>query len=84
MSADWTDEAFLGYCVLHCETPRALFSRAQVDRLQALAGNDPIPWDGTYPAWCGLGPETILPVVARARERLASLTPDKSHDTEQP
>lgn len=72
MSEAWTDAEFLGYCELHCTTPRALFNRAQIDRLQVLAGNDPIPWDGTYPEWCGLGPESVLPAVARARERLES------------
>lgn len=55
--------------------------RTQIDRLQALAGNDPIPWDGTYPTWCSLYAESVLPVVARARERLAFLTTDKFHDT---
>lgn len=32
------DEQLIGYCEIHCETPRALFNGKQVKRMLALAG----------------------------------------------
>src|ERR1700722_11595196 len=37
MSTEMTDEQLIGYCEIHCQTPRALFSRAHVLRMAALA-----------------------------------------------
>jgi hypothetical protein len=39
MSKEMTDEELVGYCRLHCETPRALFNATQVNRMLALAGH---------------------------------------------
>lgn len=33
-----TDEQLIGYCDLHCESERALFSGEQINRMLALAG----------------------------------------------
>jgi hypothetical protein len=33
-----SDEELIGYCQLHCETERALFSGAQINRMILLAG----------------------------------------------
>lgn len=35
-----TDEELIGYCEIHCETERALFSGSQINRMYALAGVD--------------------------------------------
>lgn len=65
------DMEFLGYCEIHCTTPRALFSRAQIDRLLNLAGDRrPIAWDGTYPQWIPLREDVVHPMVESARELL--------------
>ncbi len=34
-----TDDELIGYCEIHCETPRALFSSEQINRMLALAGH---------------------------------------------
>lgn len=36
-----SDDQFIGYCELHCQTPRALFSGRHVNRMLKLAGNPP-------------------------------------------
>ena len=33
-----TDTELIGYCAIHCETPRALFNGDQINRMIALAG----------------------------------------------
>jgi hypothetical protein len=33
-----TDDELVGYCDIHCETPRAMFSREHANRMIALAG----------------------------------------------
>lgn len=65
-----TDNEFLGYCEIHCETDLAMFSRAQLDRLRALAGYADLTWKGPQPEWYSLGPDSIMPVVKAARTRL--------------
>ena len=37
MSAFETDEQLIGYCQLHCETPRALFHTSHINRILKLA-----------------------------------------------
>ena len=37
--AEMSDKELIGYCDIHCETPRALFHRDQVNRMLALAGH---------------------------------------------
>lgn len=37
MSHTMTDQDLIGYCDLHCETPRALFNSYQINRMIALA-----------------------------------------------
>ncbi len=39
-----TAERLIGYCDLHCETPRALFGRDMVAQMVLLAG-EPEDWD---------------------------------------
>jgi len=36
-----TNEELIGYCGIHCETPRALFHRDHIARMIALAGYPP-------------------------------------------
>ena len=36
--ADMTDKELIGYCDIHCETPRALFSHQHINRMIRLAG----------------------------------------------
>lgn len=38
------DEDFLAYMEGHSQTPRALFSRKQVNRLLTMAGEEPDEW----------------------------------------
>jgi hypothetical protein len=35
-----SDEELVGYCELHCKTPRALFNGAQIKRMHKLAGKE--------------------------------------------
>ena len=35
---EMTDEQLIGYCEIHCETPRALFNGKQFKRMLVLAG----------------------------------------------
>jgi len=72
MGADpMTDEEFLGYCDIHCETPRALFSEAHCVRLYRLAGEevfDPSRATRFY----AMHAAEAKPLIEKARERLAS------------
>ncbi len=69
--AEMTDDVFLGYCRIHCETERGLFSKAHVARLIMMAGS---PADHASPAqilthrkeWYSLGPDDVLPLVELA------------------
>lgn len=33
------DEELIGYCEIHCQTPRALFNSQQINRMLVLAGH---------------------------------------------
>lgn len=70
------DGDFLDYVYHHSKTDRALFSRAQILRLIALAGT-PSPREDQLPAWCVMYPDSAHPLVERARKR--HLT-QKAHD----
>ena len=65
-----TDADLVGYCDLHCRTEVALFHRSQVARICALAG---VELDAHWPVWASVRAETMLPLVAKARDRLRSL-----------
>jgi hypothetical protein len=60
---------------IHCETELALFHRAHITQLFAMAGkkeeleNLPYP----LPAFISLRPDVALPLVALARENLRNL-----------
>lgn len=71
MSTDWTDEDFLGYCDIHCETPRALFSREHIERLAKLAGGEWV-WRNPHavPTFYALHAAEAKPLIKKARERL--------------
>lgn len=58
-----TDEAFLGYCELHCRTEMALFSREQITRLLRLAHTS----RELHFEWACARPDVILPLVETAR-----------------
>jgi hypothetical protein len=60
--AEMTDTQLIGYCEIHCETERALFSGHHINRMIDLAG---FPED--FPA--AVGPDTFL----SAHEEMAEL-----------
>lgn len=64
-----TDESFLGYVSLHCETERALFSNAHVRRLCELAGRE-APEDLSESGLTAVPRNVAMPLVAEARKRL--------------
>jgi len=66
-----TDNVFLGYCDIHCETPRALFSYVHCVRLYRLAGHD-VP-DPETQGFHAMHEEEAKPLIATARERLKAL-----------
>lgn len=64
-----TDEDFLGYVSLHCETERALFANAHVRRLCELAGRE-APQDLSENGLTAVPRNVAMPLVAEARRRL--------------
>jgi hypothetical protein len=68
MSDDWPDTEFLGYCDIHCETPRALFSYEHCVRLYRLAGHDVA--DPTTQGFHAMYADEAKPLIKTARERL--------------
>lgn len=59
-----TDVEFLAYCEAHCRTERALFSREQVLRIFALAGQR---LNGhLLPEWIAVRPAIMDPLVQAA------------------
>lgn len=68
--SELTDEEFLGYCLIHGETERHLFSGAQVRRLLALAGEQDqlLHEDSWYPVYI----TEVRPLVDAARARKPS------------
>lgn len=69
-----TDAELIGYCEIHCETERALFAGAHINRMIELAGFPPgfpaaVSPDGFLSAH-----EEMAELCKLARERLASPT----------
>jgi len=59
------DNDLIGYCDIHCETPRALFNGKQINRMLELAGETQrVPPD----TWLSLH-EDMKVLVKRARAR---------------
>lgn len=72
MSAKWTDAELIGYCELHCQTERALFNGAHINRMLALAGH-PEPYVREVPDDQFFSAHGEMEVLCKlARERLAS------------
>jgi hypothetical protein len=47
--SEWSDDELIGYCDIHCESERALFSAEMIQRMQRLAGIEPqIELEGFY------------------------------------
>ena len=65
-----TDEEFLGYCLLHSQTDRALFVAAHCRRLFELAG-EPFP-EPSLPnsAWRSMPSDLVKPLVEQAQRGL--------------
>ncbi len=69
------DEAFIGYCELHCDTPRALFSARDVERILKLAGEKCAhKLEGFYHVYA----DQMMPLCKAARARLAAPAIDAS------
>lgn len=64
-----TDAELLNYCYWHCRTDLGQTHKIHVVRLLTLAG---VPTDHLDREWYFLDPETVDPLVAAARARLAS------------
>ncbi len=64
----FSDEEIVGYCAIHCRTDVALFHRGQMLHLAQVAGCPEVVREGW--AWGAFGPETVDPLVAKARENL--------------
>lgn len=69
MTDDMTDEEFLSYVAIHCETDLALFHRDHANRLLRLAG---LPERSHLPVFVGIRKHTALPLVERARSIIAA------------
>lgn len=63
------DSEFLGYCSIHCDTPRALFSGEQIKQAHILAGL-PAPDIGAD-EWYSMH-EEMQALVEAAQKRLDS------------
>jgi hypothetical protein len=66
MTYEMTDEEFLGYCDLHCETPVGMFHRKHIARLAELAGDVATP---LAQEWYRPSERAVKEAVARARGR---------------
>jgi hypothetical protein len=62
------DGFFIGYCDIHCETDRALFSYEHCVRLYRLAGHDVD--DPTTQGFHAMHEAEAKPLIKQARERL--------------
>jgi hypothetical protein len=72
-AADWYDEDFIDYCRWHSRTDRALFHRDHVKRMAKLAGDEVLAARaGTFPEWVAVHEEAMMPLVEKARAKLAS------------
>ena len=63
--SEWSDDELIGYCDIHAESERGLFSAEMIIRMQALAGIEPQhELSGFYPMHEGM---KELCRLARAR-----------------
>ena len=69
------DLDFLGYCAIHCQTPRALFSSRDCHRLAMLAGVE----IETYGMFVEMHEDVAGPWIEEASKRLAVPTNKPSH-----
>jgi hypothetical protein len=75
--AEFTDMDLIGYCELHCQTERALFSGKHINRMLALAGH-PEPYVREVPEERFFSVHSEMENLCKlARERLAAPTTDK-------
>jgi hypothetical protein len=70
MKGQWTDEAFLGYVDIHCETDLALFHRNHVNRLLRLAGRSELQ-DPHTPLFLHVYADVAKPLIEAAKERMS-------------
>jgi hypothetical protein len=68
---DWSDDEFLGYCGIHCETDRALFSWEMAVKLHDMAGLE-LTTNTPPPGFIAMPAEVAKPLIKTARERLAA------------
>lgn len=63
-----TDKDLIGYCEIHCQSERCMFSSEQINRMIALAGH-PSEFVNEVPAdrWYSIGPDQMMPLVQTAR-----------------
>lgn len=70
-SRSWSDEQFLCYVELQCETYQALFSRSMIERLHELAGVEhSLLGLVCSPEWVVMHQDEALPLVEKARAHL--------------
>lgn len=68
---EWSDEEFIRYCEDHCRTPRALFAREHIERMAKLSGDKQIILTAEFlPGWIAAHPDSMMPLVEKARARL--------------
>jgi hypothetical protein len=72
------DEQFIGYCETHCRTERALFSGAQVNRLEELAGVQPATLFANN--WYTMRANYAQPLVDEARRRMREAAERALHE----
>ena len=68
--SEMTDDELIGYCEIHCETPRALFHFGHINRMIKLAGfpeNYPRELDGSI-EWYSMH-EDMSYLCEQARQR---------------
>jgi hypothetical protein len=71
------DKELIGYCEIHCETPRALFNGAQIKRMHELAG-EPTP-KMADDSWISMHYDmAVLCKAAREKSRKTAREPCKS------
>lgn len=70
-----TDDEFLGYCELHCQTARALFSGVHLNRLIALAGAQDRFRQFQESEWLSAHEDPVLELVAAAQARRKKAAP---------
>jgi len=74
---DLTDEQFIGYCEIHCETPRALFNGAQIKRICKLAKTEALGIDDD--AWFSVKDE-MKDLCKKARELVDAPTSESGRN----